>query len=1678
MVLAVLLAHANNAVGQDSLIDEVWAGEPPETAKQTLHSYVSTLRKALGGEIEREGDGYLLKLDRSGLDSLRFEDMVERARRLMADSPPQALSLLQEALGLWRGRAFGDLDGEPALANEVIRLEEARLAALELRIEADLALGNNIAVVQELEALTREYPFRERLRSQLMIALYRSGRQADALRVYQQTRLFLADELGIDPGHELQELEERILDQDPGLDWQAVGGESVRGDRAARGYELRETLGQSAFGTIHRGFQNAVGREVTLLTIDQEIADNPQFVRRFESVMQAISRLEHPHIAPIYDFWRDPDGAYLVIPHLARGSLRGILESGPWNLSSTLRLVDQVSSALTYAHRSGFTHGSLGIDNIVLDEDGNAYVCELGLSEIVDPASAGQKSSAGDVYDLAGVAFTMLAGQPPPAHGRIGETRSDLTDLDHVFQRARHHDPDSRYQKPEDLRRAMRQVAGADVVAANSGSPASIDRRNPYKGLRAFHESDATDFHGRDALVEELVESVAAAQMVTVVGPSGSGKSSLVRAGLIPALRSNGIPGSCTWLVTEMFPGTHPFEELEAALIRVASDRPPGFFEDLTSDPRGLTRAAKQLLPNDEDELVVVIDQFEELFSLVSSESVRGRFLESLIAAATDERSRIRIVLTLRADFFDQPLQYPDFGEVMRVGLVPLSPPTEDGLARAIAQPARDVGVDLEPGLVTRIVNDVEDEPGGLPLMQYALTELFANREHDTLTLSGYNKTGGVIGALGKRAEEIYRHLSDEGKETARHIFLRLVSVDEVADDTRRRVRQTELRDLGLNTAVLDDVLQQFGAFRLLSFDRDAATRTPTVEVAHEALIREWDRLRTWIDERREDLLIHRRIQMTARDWEESGKDPSFLLRGSRLEQALVWQERTDIAISEEEMTYIEAGIETEKRDEAERRALEEKAARRRKAVIGVLAGGLAVAGLLGALALDRASEARITAAEATARDIAASALDAVVEDPELAVLLALESFEPTDHLERAAMPEAISALRNTLPQLRVTGRLSEGDHVMEFSPDGTTIAADRVTGDVSSIAFLDPETGEVQHLLDPPKGATGVIRDLAYSPSGEHLAVVRASSFFAGDADSAPAIDLYEVEGRRHIMTASLTPAFLHSVSFGSGGLLAVTQGDGSSVGSVRVWDTVDDSTVMTQSSEHLRTAQFLPDSEVLVMGHARDPSDSDGLATEQALGTVEAVDVRTDEVIWSFDTEIEPQNTVVSSEGSLLAIADPYASSTVQVLGLPDGEVRSSVTHQDPQGLAWSRDGTMLAVFGNDGDISVFDVGSGERSLLLTGHQAGVTQVGFFPDGNRLASVALDGDPRVWSLGEDTGSQRAVDLDGTPATHSLSPDEDRLFVLMEGSDSGVVNLVTGAIGPTFPVAQRSPLFGAIDSSFTRLAGTDNDDNGRLFDLASGEVILTLDPPCLAPRALSHDARFLLADAISLTDCGGESSRVLDTESGEVVIDLGRREAFTGIFGVTSRGREYVAVNFVETIEVLAIDNGEVLGRLSAEEVGDYVFLTLNLDPTSRYLGIGTNGPRAAVVDMEMVIAGTPMAEALLLNIEAHKGNTPSVNVTSDGVAISAGFDGFYRAWDLETDQKLWEIQVTGLDSPPSSSFDRDETHLIYEDAEGVLRFTPLDTDEVVAQARAAVTRELADDECRQYLHTDGCQD
>ena len=687
---------------------------------------------------------------------------------------------------------------------------------------------------------------------------------------------------------------------------------------------------------------------------------------------------------------------------------------------------------------------------------------------------------------------------PPLAVHKIGLPRT----LDAVIEHATAKDPLRRYPDVEsllvDLRRAIRgqEIALTELVPL-PGQPPLTAADNPYKGLRAFVEGDAADFFGREALIQQLLVRMAEggdlSRLLLVVGPSGSGKSSVVKAGLIPSLRRGALPGSESWYIVDLMPGSHPVNEIESALLRIAVHPPAELLEQLKQDKYGLLRAVQRCLPEagqaadgSHIELVLVIDQFEELFTLVEDEAERLLFLDSLTTAVLDERSLLRVVLTLRADFTDRPLQYVDFGEICRQRMEMVLPMTPDELEQAIVCPAEQVGLVIEPDLVAAIVRDVEGQPGSLPLMEYALTELFDLRDGCLVTKATYDRIGGVLGALGRRAEQGYAALDVPGKEATRQLFLRLVTLGEGTEDTQRRVARTELDtlqnvnpDIVNHLSTISQVVEAFGRARLLSFDRDPITRGPTLEVAHEALLHEWPRLRDWLANSREDVRMQRLLAGETGEWLQGGRDPSFLLSGTRLAQFEAWAADSAVALILDERTYLDASLQERQRmqdeeqarqqreleaarklTEAERQRAEDqsRATKRLRRRAWVLVGMVSIGVILAIIAVLFAQQARKNAnnahkaeagaledlAKSEAQRLAAEANRLLIEgkSSEIAALLAIRSLnlqytvqgdEALSHASRKDYPLRIFDAHSTIRGIAFNG---DGTQIVTNSTD------------------------------------------------------------------------------------------------------------------------------------------------------------------------------------------------------------------------------------------------------------------------------------------------------------------------------------------------------------------------------------------------------------------------------------------------------------------------------------------------------------------------------------------------------------------------------------------------------------------------------------------------------------------
>ncbi len=886
-VLAHLLLRANQLVPAETLVDEIWGDESPQQARNIIQTYVSHLRKALGHDrIQSHAPGYRLRLDPSELDATRFDALMRNARKALPVDPEIAVAALDDALAMWRGPALADLVDQPSLLVEAARLDQLRLEAQEVRIEGLLASGTQARAIGELETLLARHPWRESLWGLLMLAYYREGRQAEALGSYQRAREILADELGIDPSPELVKLHERILKQDPGLD--------LRGE-PLRGYRLLEKIDDGPTGVVFRAIQPHVERDVAVKIFNEATAGAPEFVRRFDPDAQAIAALEHPHIAPIYDYWREPGRAYIVSRYLRGGSLRAIEERGErLERDRALRVVEQISLALAFAHRQGIAHGNVRSSNILFDLDGNAYLGDflIGGGPALEPAE--------DVQGLAILVRALAAERNVlrwswPRGLRSGRVHPRR--MRSPWRPARPSNP--RRWSASSSRRGTEPLQG----------PPGVHRGRRPRLLRARASSPG-------ASSARLVETGPGSRFLAVVGPSGGGKSSVVRAGLVPAIRHGALGARKIPSSPRCSRSTPP----RRARGRAPSDR------GATCRPAARTARFRISRPARgggsgrarAGGVVLVVDQFEEVFTLTTDEPERELFLQALRVAVADPESRLRVIVTLRADFYDRPLIYPRFGELLAERTEAVPPLTPDELEQAIRGPVERVGVLPEPGLVAEMIADVAHQPGALPLLQYALTELFERRDEDRLTLTAYRELGGITGALSARAERIFEATDQQGRRATKQTFLRLVTLGEGRQDTRRRVARSELDALDVDQEAIDTVVDTFGRHRLLTFDREPSTREPTVEIAHEALLSAWGRLRTWIDHAREDLRQERGLARATAEWRGADGDPSFLMRGARLDQLETWAAATDLAIGRPERAYLKASVDQREREHGE----------------------------------------------------------------------------------------------------------------------------------------------------------------------------------------------------------------------------------------------------------------------------------------------------------------------------------------------------------------------------------------------------------------------------------------------------------------------------------------------------------------------------------------------------------------------------------------------------------------------------------------------------------------------------------------------------------------------------------------------------------------------------------------
>ncbi len=1219
-----------------------------------------------------------------------------------------------------------------------------------------------------------------------------------------------------------------------------------------------------------------------------------------------------------------------------------------------------------------------------------------------------------------------------------------------------------------------------------------IAPRNPFKGLRAFTSADAGDFFGRVGLVNALLaalarEDAAAPRFLALVGASGSGKSSVVLAGLLPRLRAGALPESGGWVyLAPLAPGVRPLDALAQVLAAALPDRAAAAIRDELEDgPDALHRLATEIATQPEQRVVLVVDQCEELFAAAVAEEERRQCIDLLVAAATITGGPTLVLLTLRADFYDRPLRYPALGALLDARGMAILPATAADLRQAIEGPAAlpDVRVTFDEDLIGDLLFDLRGEAGALPLLQFTLDQLFAHRAGRRLTSEAYRALGGVRGALARHAEATYAALpSDEHRRLARALFLRLIYPGATEQDTTRRRAVTA--ELALpdpdQTRRLREALDAFIAARLVVTTRvltdPSGVAETTVEVSHEALIREWGRLGDWLREAREDIRRQQTISADAAAWAGRGRAADHLYRGSLLLEAEAWATRNMPSV--QEAAFIDAArlerdvrVLEERQRQARQLVLTQQSATRLRALVGILALFLVVAAALSAFAVHSALQARqaesraqrdqglavvnaraAAAAQGTLSDrdlalsanLAAQAVKQLGSHDDLALLLSVQAERSANTIEaRGALLRSLESLPPRL--VRFLSGPTADVRAVTFSPNGRIVAAG---DDEGTIRLWDAASGQALGAL--LTGHTGTVNSLAFSSDGALLA--------SGGADHT--IRLWRRASAGSGWTALGSPLTgqqdqIRVVAFGAQGkLLASSSWDGS----IWLWD--------LSGSKPRGTP---------LTTHAGDT----GAMTFSRAGTILAASGLNDTTIQLWDTaHRQPLGAPITGpEGAITHIAFSVDGRTLAAtaddgslwlwdmgrLPAPGTPLANGINPASYP--AFSPDGKTVALAGAD-QITLWDVAT-RRSLgaTLSAHNGHVFAVAFSPNGSVLATGGAGHNVQIWNVapGLPAGNPLATVFTNPNALTSVafSPDgatiaagdaaghihlwdvaRHRVIGALAGGDAGSIIAVAftpdgkmlatvGATGPIrlWDVARRRLIASlsdghgngvmsmAMSADGTMIAAAYPDATIRLWDVAHRRRI---GPPLVSPDGEVAALAFSPNGGILASGSYGGEVRLWNV--------------------ATHRPRGSPVFNHSGTVFGLAFSPD---GTLLA---------SVGLDYTVQLLDVGLDRP-----------AGAPLRGNL--------NDVWNVAFSPDGNMLAVGsIDGPIQLWSVAYREQIGLSLVSG-DSISALAFNHAGTQLAAAGSDGALWLWDMDVASWSRQACRIANRNLTTPEWRDYL-------
>ncbi|MDI3285856.1 protein kinase [Polyangium sp. 15x6] len=1108
-------------------------------------------------------------------------------------------------------------------------------------------------------------------------------------------------------------------------------------------YEIIRELGEGGMGVVLLARDTKLGRLVAIKLLH----GGGQAAPRLRAEAQATARARHDNIVVIYEVGELDGRPYMVLEYVEGRTLRHVISTGRSGDGRALPrgfvfdIMASVVRALAAAHKSGVVHRDLKPENIMLLDSGQVKVLDFGLAKLVDSEepkrragtraymspeqwSGGTVDERCDLWAAGLLFYELLAGAHPLAPltkdrletlsdpdtpmPRLSDVRPELAGISEVIDRCLRKNKEERFGSADEL------LAALEACFAGHGAVAMTGGERPFAGLAALQEADADRFFGRAPDVAALLGSLARQALVAVAAPSGAGKSSFIRAGVIPALKRSGEE----WDVLVVRPGRAPLAALREALAMALA--PAAVDGDFEAQPGLLGRhlRAHCRRQGPAHRMLVFVDQFEELYTLVPDEDERAAFLASLLGAADDASSPLRVILAIRSDFLDRVVEDRPFVSQVRAGLFFLPPVGREELREALTRPVEASGHRFESeAMVEEILDELERARSPLPLLQFSATELWEARdkEQKLLTRQSHERLGGVAGALATHADAVVARLSASDQSLCRAIFLRLVTPER----TRAIVGLRELAELAEDAAAVEAVVRELCDTRLLLLDTDGEPGSAKVELVHESLIERWPTLARWLGENAEDALFLARLRAAASQWRASGEPSGLLWRDRAAEEARVFYERhrgdraeaRENLVGNAEERYLEAVL-----------ALSDRARRQRKRLLAgafVFLGAVAVVVFF--LAMRAGAQAR-RADEEAAR---------VKEQNEALAFQALRG--------RNAMRMLAARKRQDDPTL-VLALLREVEKE-DIPKEWAELVSAALSQGVASASWVAPGAPQAP------------VYDAAMSPDGERI-VVAMNDHVAR---------ILGVDALEERVVLRGHDAYLWTAAWSPDGKRIVTaSGDKTA----RIWsaDGEGEPLVLRGHESSLNAARMSPDGRRVVTA-----ADDKTARVFSAVDGKELVVLRHVDMVNFAEFSPDGQRIVTAGKDGAARVwnADGIGA-PLELRGHADTVVAA----------AFHPDGTSLATAGNDKTVRVWDASSGAERLVLRGHEDKVMSVAWSPDGKRIASASKDRTARIWNA---DGSGAPLVLRGHGHwvyTARFSPEGQRLVTASLDNTMRVWNL------------------------------------------------------------------------------------------------------------------------------------------------------------------------------------------------------------------------------------------------------------------------------------------------------------